>query len=84
MAPLSKQRQAVQRFFRRVFLLPAFNESPANSARLTGRWPLTSKPERPHRDDYDNSAVWVPTFATTASNKRVSENVIWRKFICLH
>src|SRR5215217_19757 len=28
-------------------LLPAFYESPANSARLTGRWPLPSKPMRP-------------------------------------
>ena len=28
--------------------VPAFYESPANSARLTGRSPLTSKPVRPH------------------------------------
>src|SRR5215212_7292035 len=28
--------------------LPAFYESPANSARLAGRGPLTSKPVRPH------------------------------------
>ena len=57
-------------FFLGVYvLLPAFNESPANSARLTGRCPLTSKPERPHRCDYDNSAAQVSTFAPTASKQ---------------
>jgi hypothetical protein len=43
---LFKQRQPI--LYRRVLLLPAFYESPANSARLAGRGPLTSKPVRPH------------------------------------
>jgi hypothetical protein len=42
---LFKQRQPSYR--RRVLLLPAFYESPANSARLAGRRPLTSKPVAP-------------------------------------
>lgn len=42
---LFKQRQPIH--CRRVLLLPAFYESPANSARLAGRRPLTSKPVAP-------------------------------------
>jgi hypothetical protein len=46
LAVFRQQREA--RLCRRVLLLPAFYESPANSARLAGRGPLTSKPVRPH------------------------------------
>src|SRR5829696_8124601 len=43
---LVKRREPIR--YRRVLLLPAFYESPANSARLAGRGPLTSRPVRPH------------------------------------
>src|SRR5688572_15096290 len=43
----------------RVLLLPAFYESPANSARLAGRGPLTSKPVRPQK-------VYFTTFCVSA------------------
>src|SRR3712207_9466907 len=42
-----RQRELTRRW--RVLLLPAFYESPANSARLAGRGPLTAKPVRPQK-----------------------------------
>src|SRR5918997_3097766 len=54
-ATLLKRRKPVPRHLWRVLLLPAFYESPANSARLAGRGPLTSKPVRPL--DYAYSTI---------------------------
>src|SRR5215216_6028388 len=62
-----RQREEPRRSWR-VLLSPAFYESPANSARLAGRRPLTSKPVRPLDHTYSIilEGFFNPRLATEA------------------